>query len=126
MNGDFYLLLIASLAVTIGAGLLFWGYKYLLARLNKNDVAPKPYVTLKPVYVDKEHHHIEVMLEVPEPLEVNLNIVAPDGNVLKNLCDKELNKGNHKFQWDWNGSKNDKLFCQLVTNYQKTEKIVTL
>lgn len=126
MSSGFYKVLLASLAVTIGVGLLFWAYRYLLARLNKKEVAPKPYVTLKPASVDDENQRVNFTIMVPETLDVSLSIVADNGDIVKRLCNKELKKGNHKFEWKWDEVPKNKLFCQLVTDYQKTEKIVPL
>lgn len=126
MHWDFFKILLASLAVTVGLGFLYWLYRLLIAKFNKNEPNPMPYISLKPLIIDEKMKSVTIMMIVPEELEVQLNILDDEGKVLQKIHDGALSKGNHHFDWDGEQIQKNNLFCQLITKYQKTEKLFHL
>ena len=74
MSGNFYLVLGYSLMLTLGAVFIYFGYRFLKARIGKKG-ASHPYVTLHNLEKGKAAGEIIFYFSVPEKMHVKLDIL---------------------------------------------------
>jgi len=121
MSGQFYLVLFYSLLFTAGAVLIYFGYRYFIARYGARPPAYK-YVTLYNLERGTAHGEIVFYFQVPEQVTLKLEIRDLNDKVLKVIEERQFEAGDHRVKFDSSVFGNGEYFYRIVTPHQQTEK----
>ncbi len=93
---------------------------------DNNNIIPSEY-SLEQNYPNPFNPSTTIQFSIPEPSFVTLEIFNALGEKITTLVSKELNAGNHKFEWSSTIQPAGIYFYKLSTNsFQQTKKLVLL
>lgn len=121
MSGNFYAILFFSLLLTAGAVLIYFGYRYFLARFGKRP-APYRYVTLHNLERGEAKGEIIFFFHVPEEIHLKIEILDTADTVLILLEDKTFSEGDFRVKCDTLSLKDGEYFYRITTPHQHTAK----
>jgi hypothetical protein len=121
MSGDFYTVLLFSLLLTAGGISIYFGYRYLVARMGVRKSAYS-YVELRNLEKGTAKGEIIFYFSVPEPMHVRLEITDLDDNVIKIVEDKDFGLGDFRIPFVSTHFADGDYFYRIITDHQQTAK----
>lgn len=121
MSGNFYSILFFSLMLTAGGVLIYFGYRYFLARFGKRP-SPFRYVTLHNLERGEAKGEIIFYFHVPESIHLKIEVLDTEDKVLQLLEDKPFSEGDFRVKCDTSSLKDGEYFYRITTPHQHTAK----
>lgn len=125
MSGNFYQTLLYSLLLTAGAILIYFGYRYFMAKFGS---VPTPfrYVTLHNLERGDAKGEIILYFHVPVEIQLKVEILDLEDNILQTLEDKTFSEGDFRVKCDTLKLKDGEYFYRITTPHQHTAKKFTV
>jgi hypothetical protein len=125
MSGNFYQVLLFSLMFTAGAVLIYFGYRYFMARWGSKPSAFR-YVTLHNLERGAAKGEIIFYFHVPEELHLKVEVLDLEDKVLITLEDKLFSEGDFRVKYDTLTLSDGDYFYRISTPHQNTAKKFTV
>lgn len=102
----------------------FFAYKYYQSIKDNKARQPYKYITIEELPDSPFSDTVEVVLNVPESIRFQLQVIDDQDNICQALFEGELKPGLHKFRWDTTKCDNIFYYLTLKSEHQLTEKRV--
>lgn len=125
MSGNFYQVLLFSLLLTAGAILVYFGYRYFMARWGSRPSAFR-YVTLHNLEKGDAKGEIMFYFHVPEEVHLKVEVLDLNDNVLQTLEDKSFSEGDFRVKCNTLTLPDGDYFYRITSPHQHTAKKFTV
>jgi len=121
MSGNFYQVLLFSLMLTAGAVLIYFGYRYFMAKWGSKPSAYR-YVTLHNLERGDAKGEILFYFHVPEEIQLKIDVLDLNDNLMITLEDKLYSEGDFRVKCDTLVLPDGEYFYRITTPHQHTAK----
>lgn len=121
MSGNFYTVLLFSLLLTVGAFLIYYGYRYFIAMYGGKPTSNK-YVTVHNLENGEAKGEIIFFINVAEKMNVKMDILDLNDQLVTSIENKEFEEGDHRIKFLSTTIPNGDYFYSIVTDHQNTIK----
>jgi len=106
--------------------LFFIGYRFLMKRMKRSQLQKDLYFTLHPIEKEPATGTVQLFLETPNSMEIELSIYSTDQTVDQLIEHKTYKKGGNIIQLDTTVFKNGIYFYQAKSAHQKARKKIEI
>jgi hypothetical protein len=121
MSGNFYQVLLFSLMLTAGAVLIYFGYRYFMAKWGSKPSAFR-YVTLHNLERGDAKGEILFYFHVPEEIHLKIDVLDINDNLMMTIEDKLFLEGDFRVKCDTTLLQDGEYFYRITTPHQHTAK----
>jgi hypothetical protein len=125
MTSGFYIVLLYSLAVTVGLFLAFFGYRYILRKVQ-GKTSGRAYVKVSRVPEGLLKGEVFLIFELPEIMMIRFSVTDLEGKEISLLLEGDQPEGELVVRIDTTAFSNGDYFIELNAPAQKIQRKITI